>query len=205
MILPLHTDLRRAIASALDTLYGLAPDAMPPIVIEYPPNRKLGDLAVTVAFDLARTLRKAPRLIAAEIAEAVTGRADLGRLEATGAGYLNLFLDRPRFARARIGVDPPAPAAGERAKTIVEHTAINPNKAAHVGHLRNAALGDTLCRLLRFRGPTSRCRTTSTTPACRWPTWWSVCASSRGRTSTTCAGSPESPGSTTTAGTSTRG
>ncbi len=152
MILPLHTDLRRAIASALGTLYGLAPEAMPPIVLEYPPNRQMGDLAVTVAFDLARTLRKAPRLIAAEIAEAATGLADIGRLEATGAGYLNLFLDRARFARARIGGDPPAPASGERDKTIVEHTAINPNKAAHVGHLRNAALGDTLCRLLRFRG-----------------------------------------------------
>ncbi len=162
MILPLHTDLRRAITSALDTLYGLAPDAAPPIVIEYPPKREMGDLAVTVAFDLARTLRKAPRLIAAEIARAVTGPADLGRLEATGAGYLNLFLDRPRFARARIGgtalaldaseaATAPSPA-GERTKTIVEHTAINPNKAAHVGHLRNAALGDTLCRLLRFRG-----------------------------------------------------
>ena len=152
MILPLHTDLRRAIASAMGTLYGLAPDAMPPIVIEYPPNRRMGDLAVTVAFDLARTLRKAPRLIAAEIAAAATGPAGLGRLEATGTGYLNLFLDRPRFARARIGGDPPAAAAGDAAKTIVEHTAINPNKAAHIGHLRNAALGDTLCRLLRFRG-----------------------------------------------------
>ena len=152
MILPLHTDLRRAITSALEELYGLAPGAMPPIVIEYPPNRQMGDLAVTVAFDLARVLRKAPRLIAAEIAEAAAGREDLGRLEATGAGYLNLFLDRPRFARARLGGDPTAPAPGEREKTIVEHTAINPNKAAHVGHLRNAALGDTLCRLLRFRG-----------------------------------------------------
>ena len=151
MILPLHADLRRAVTSALGELYGLAPDATPPIVIEYPPDRKMGDLAVTVAFDLARVLRKAPRLIAAEIAEAA-GREDLGRLEATGAGYLNLFLDRPRFARARLGGDPPAPAPGEREKTIVEHTAINPNKAAHVGHLRNAALGDTLCRLLRFRG-----------------------------------------------------
>ena len=152
MILPLHTELRRAIASALGALYGLAPEAMPPIVIEYPPNRQMGDLAVTVAFDLARTLRKAPRLIAAEIAEAATGLKGLGRLEPTGAGYLNLFLDRPRFARARIGGGSPPPASDGGAKTIVEHTAINPNKAAHVGHLRNAALGDTLSRLLRFRG-----------------------------------------------------
>ncbi len=151
MILPLHTELRRAITSALDKLYGLAPDAMPPIVIEYPPNRQMGDLAVTVAFDLARVLRKAPRVIAAEIAEAA-GQERLGRLEATGAGYLNLFLDRPRFARVRIGRDPSARASEDGEKTIVEHTAINPNKAAHVGHLRNAALGDTLCRLLRFSG-----------------------------------------------------
>lgn len=152
MMLPLHTDLRRAVESALRTLYGLAPEEMPPIAIEYPPNRQMGDLAVTVAFDLARKLRKAPRLIAGEIAEAAAGLADLGRLEPTGAGYLNLFLDRPRFARARIGGEPPAPAAAAGGKTIVEHTAINPNKAAHVGHLRNAALGDTLGRLLRFRG-----------------------------------------------------
>ena len=153
MILPLHTDLRRAVASALHARYGLAPDEAPPIAIEYPPNRQMGDLAVTVAFDLARTLRKAPRQIAAEIAEAAAGAlADIGRLEPTGAGYLNLFLDRPRFARARLGRQPPAPTAADAAKTIVEHTAINPNKAAHVGHLRNAALGDTLCRLLRFRG-----------------------------------------------------
>ena len=153
MILPLHTDLRRAVAAALHARYGLAPDEAPPIAIEYPPNRQMGDLAVTVAFDLARTLRKAPRQIAAEIAEAAAGAlADVGRLEPTGAGYLNLFLDRPRFARARLGRQPPAPADADAAKTIVEHTAINPNKAAHVGHLRNAALGDTLCRLLRFRG-----------------------------------------------------
>ena len=152
MILPLHTDLRRAVAAALHARYGLAPDEAQPITIEYPPNRQMGDLAVTVAFDLARTLRKAPRRIAAEIAETAAGAlADVGRLEPTGAGYLNLFLDRPRFARARFGRTPAAPAA-DASKTIVEHTAINPNKAAHVGHLRNAALGDTLCRLLRFRG-----------------------------------------------------
>ena len=152
MMLPLHADLRRAVASALRTLYGLAPDEMPPIEIAYPPNRRMGDLAVTVAFDLARKLRKAPRQIAGEIAGAAAELADVGRLEPTGAGYLNLFLDRPRFARARIGGGPPAPAAAAGGKTIVEHTAINPNKAAHVGHLRNAALGDTLGRLLRFRG-----------------------------------------------------
>lgn len=154
MILPLQTLLRERITLALATRYGLDPESMPTIAIEYPPNRRLGDLAVTVAFELARTLRKAPRVIAAEIAEAVAdaGNMDaLGRLEPTGAGYLNVFLDRAACARIWVSETTDAnPASGQ--KTVVEHTAINPNKAAHVGHLRNAALGDTLCRLLRFRG-----------------------------------------------------
>ena len=154
MILPLQTLLRERITRALATRYGLDPESMPTIALEYPPNRRLGDLAVTVAFELARTLRRAPRVIAGEIAEAVgeAGHMDgLGRLEPTGAGYLNVFLDRAACARRWMsGTTEASPASGP--KTVVEHTAINPNKAAHVGHLRNAALGDTLCRLLRFRG-----------------------------------------------------
>ncbi|MDP6579718.1 MAG: arginine--tRNA ligase, partial [Vicinamibacterales bacterium] len=72
--------------------------------------------------------------------------------EPTGAGYLNLFLDRAAFACARVAGDVSPDESATAVKTIVEHTAINPNKAAHVGHLRNAALGDTLCRLLTYRG-----------------------------------------------------
>ena len=152
MILPLHTHLRDRIAAALRDRYGLDPSEMPTIVIEYPPNRRLGDLAVTVAFELARTLRKAPRVIAQEIAESVGELSGVGRLEPTGAGYLNAFLDRAAFARDRLAGNTPTTRTIAGTKTIVEHTAINPNKAAHVGHLRNAALGDTLCRLLRFHG-----------------------------------------------------
>ena len=152
MILPLHTHLRNRVAAALTDRYGLDATAMPGIVIEHPPSRRLGDLSVTVAFELARTLRKAPRAIAQEIAETVGELGGLGHLEPTGAGYLNVFLDRAAFARDRVAGDPPPVGPGAGLKTIVEHTAINPNKAAHVGHLRNAALGDTLCRLLRFRG-----------------------------------------------------
>jgi arginyl-tRNA synthetase len=154
MILPLQTLLRERITAALAARYGLDPASMPTIAPEYPPNRGLGDLAVTVAFELARTLRKPPRAIAVEIAEAVAGAGPLdtlGRLEPTGAGYLNVFLDRSACARTWIdGAAAVRPNVGP--KTIVEHTAINPNKAAHVGHLRNAALGDTLCRLLRYLG-----------------------------------------------------
>ena len=152
MILPLHTLLRDRITSALRERYSLDPSTMPTVVIQYPPNRRLGDLAVTVAFELARTLRKAPRVIAQEIAETIGELDGVGRLTPTGAGYLNVFLDRASFARDRVVSQPPTTGTATGLKTIVEHTAINPNKAAHVGHLRNAALGDTLCRLLRFRG-----------------------------------------------------
>src|SRR5262249_26486943 len=119
--------------------------------IEVPPNRALGDLAVTVAFQLARTLRRSPHVIAQDIATAIGQLPGVARIVPAGNGYLNVYLDRESFLIARLRNEIPAPAA-PAAKTIVEHTAINPNKAAHIGHLRNATLGDTLVRVLRFRG-----------------------------------------------------
>ena len=110
----------------------------------------MGDLAVTVAFQLARTLRKAPRVIAQELAQAVGAIPGVARIVAAPNGYLNLYLDRLAFLLPRVRQQVP-PEPGPPEKTIVEHTAINPNKAAHIGHLRNAALGDTLVRVLRFR------------------------------------------------------
>src|SRR5204863_5627393 len=107
----------------------------------------LGDLAITVAFQLARTLRKPPRVIAQELAAAIGRLPEVSRIIATPNGYLNVHLDRATFLLARLRNNlSGAPAAIE--KVIVEHTAINPNKAAHIGHLRNAALGDTLGRVL---------------------------------------------------------
>ena len=137
---------------ALARLHGIT-DADLTIPIEYPPNRALGDLGTPVAFDLARRLRKAPRAIAQELAGALGPISGVARIDAAPNGYLNVFLDRPAFLLARLGLAgtlPPPPARPE--KTIVEHTAINPNKAAHIGHLRNSALGDTLVRVLKFRG-----------------------------------------------------
>jgi arginyl-tRNA synthetase len=152
MILPTHERLRAAIAARLTELYGLAPAEQPAIAIDYAPTRTLGDLAVPVAFELARRLRKAPRAIAQELAAALGQVEGFARIEAAPNGYLNCFLDRPSFLVSRLtGAVAPAPAVGE-GKTIVEHTAINPNKAAHIGHLRNSALGDTLVRVLRFCG-----------------------------------------------------
>ena len=149
MILNVQRLVHDAIAGAIRRRYDTTD--VPAMVVEVPPNRSLGDLAVPVAFQLARTLRKAPRVIAQEIADALGPVAGVARVVAAPNGYLNLYLDRPAYVLARVRgeVEALTPAVE---KTVVEHTAINPNKAAHIGHLRNATLGDTLVRVLRFRG-----------------------------------------------------
>jgi arginyl-tRNA synthetase len=152
MILPLHEQLRARVRDVLARQHGVTDHDLQ-VAIEYPPNRTLGDLGTPVAFELARRLRKAPKVIAQELAGVLLPIDGVARVEAAPNGYLNIFLDRPRFLLARLGLAGELPATLARAeKTIVEHTAINPNKAAHIGHLRNAALGDTLVRVLRFRG-----------------------------------------------------
>ena len=152
MILPVQEELRAHIARLLTTLYSLDESSRPAVVLEYPPNRELGDLGAPVAFELARRLRKAPRAIAQEIAEAFGSLAGIRRVAAAPNGYLNFFLERRDFLVDRLTAGRLATTRAGSAKAIVEHTAINPNKAAHIGHLRNAALGDTLVRVLRFRG-----------------------------------------------------
>jgi arginyl-tRNA synthetase len=149
MILPIQQRVSDAVRGAARQQFGLT--EVPAFAVETPPNRSLGDLAVTVAFQLARTLRKAPRAIAQELAPAIGAIPGVERIVPTPNGYLNLYLDRAPFLLERL-TPSPSPSTGSLEKTIVEHTAINPNKAAHVGHLRNAALGDTLVRVLRFCG-----------------------------------------------------
>jgi arginyl-tRNA synthetase len=119
------------------------------IVGERPPRTELGDLAFPAAFELARALKKAPRKIAEELKDALARVDGVSRVEVAGAGYLNVFFDRMRYLEEFL-----AQTANKtsRGKVIVEHTNINPNKAAHIGHLRNAALGDTFVRTLRFCG-----------------------------------------------------
>ena len=152
MILPVHDRIRAHVGRVLRTLYGLDPETLTGIVLDYPPNRELGDLGSPVAFELARRLRKAPRAIAQEIAGAFGSLEGVARVAAAPNGYLNLFLERPAFLLERLAHTSAAPSRVTEGKAIVEHTAINPNKAAHIGHLRNSALGDTLVRALRFRG-----------------------------------------------------
>jgi arginyl-tRNA synthetase len=151
MILNVLRQVHDQVSAAVTRHYGLA--EAPSFAIEIPPNRALGDLAVTVAFQLARTLRKAPRAIAQELAGVLAGMPGISKVEAAPNGYLNLSLDRRAFLLARLRGEAAASVPSDRTpreKTIVEHTAINPNKAAHIGHLRNATLGDTLARVLRF-------------------------------------------------------
>jgi arginyl-tRNA synthetase len=152
MILPVHARLREHLAQVLSQLYSLDATTVPSIVLESPPNRDLGDLGTPVAFELARRLRKAPRAIAAEVAGASASVPGVRQVVASPNGYLNFFLDRSAFLRERLAPGGPTASRVGDGKAIVEHTAINPNKAAHIGHLRNAALGDTLVRALRFRG-----------------------------------------------------
>src|SRR5688500_1073209 len=154
MILPVHERLRERLLTTLQQVYQLPSDALPQLPIEYPPKRELGDLATPVAFELARRLRKAPRAIAQELAAALGKIDGISRVEAAPHGYLNISLARVAFVETVVplGSDPRTGTGVRPQKTIVEHTAINPNKAAHIGHIRNSALGDTLVRVQRFRG-----------------------------------------------------
>ncbi len=117
------------------------------IATEQPPNLALGEIASPVAFELAKRLRKAPKMIAAELAAELSGIDGVASVEVAGAGYLNVKLDRAAAVK-RIAAGEHSDVGGEGLR-LVEHTSINPNKAAHVGHLRNAILGDSFARLLR--------------------------------------------------------
>lgn len=141
-----------AVSDAVRRRFQLSP--IPAFPVEVPPTRSLGDLAVPVAFQLARPLRKAPGAIARELVVELGEMQGVAKVIAAPNGYLNFFLDRPQFLTQHLAPEAPQVPTAVPEKTIVEHTAINPNKAAHVGHLRNAALGDTLVRVLRFSGAT---------------------------------------------------
>ena len=121
------------------------------VAIEQPRQSDFGEMAVPAAFQLAKQLRQAPKKIAVELVSEVGPIPGVAAMEVAGNGYINVRLDRGEYGTALLGgaAEEAEPAAG---KIIVEHTNINPNKAAHIGHLRNAALGDTFVRMLRSRG-----------------------------------------------------
>jgi arginyl-tRNA synthetase len=143
--------LVESVRAFLKAQYGLD---LPSIVVEQPPRVQMGEYALPLSFELARKLRRPPRKIAEEIVAGIGSIPGFEKLEIAGAGYINARVDRGEMAADlthREAAQPPLVEMAEhaRGKILVEHTSINPNKAAHIGHLRNAILGDTFVRLLR--------------------------------------------------------
>jgi len=152
--------LKTRLREAARELFGTDLDQ---IASEVPPRTELGDLAFPVAFELAKQIKqktgekRAPRTIAEALKPALEAIPEVARIEVAGAGYLNVFYDRARLLQQLAG-PVPLPASDEGSATsadrklMVEHTSINPNKAAHIGHVRNAVLGDTFVNILRAVG-----------------------------------------------------
>jgi arginyl-tRNA synthetase len=140
--------LRTALARHIQQKYALDLS----IALERPPKIEMGEAASPVSFELAKRLKRAPRQIAQEIASSLAAVPGIARIEVAGAGYLNAFFDRAAFWAGARSEATAGTASGHLGKIIVEHTSINPNKAAHIGHVRNAVLGDTMARTLRHTG-----------------------------------------------------
>src|SRR5579871_6353334 len=142
----LEKRIAEAVSSRIESLYGVAAPAQ----TEQPKQSSFGEIALPAAFQLARQLKKAPKAIAQEISNGLEIEG-VSAIEIAGNGYMNVRLDRGYYAEGLLAGTPDTePVSGD--KIIVEHTNINPNKAAHIGHLRNAILGDTFVRMLRAAG-----------------------------------------------------
>jgi arginyl-tRNA synthetase len=146
--LEMQKRLAEHLRAVLKAKYDLQLENIP---MEIPPELKFGELATPIAFEMARKLRKAPKVIAQEIVAALGKVESFASFEVAGAGYINARLDRVDGVRMTATAEAGALAA-TGIRSLVEHTSINPNKAAHIGHLRNAILGDTFVRLLRAAG-----------------------------------------------------
>jgi arginyl-tRNA synthetase len=141
-----------------DAIYERLKDAYPLSLADLEmaptPDPKMGDLALTFPFQLAKTLQRPPRAIAQEAAPLLASIEGLARAEVAGGGFLNLWLDKAAVFADAVRLAGRTTLGPDEGKIIIEHTNINPNKAAHIGHLRNACLGDTLARSLRYKGET---------------------------------------------------
>ena len=148
------TDLIPALQSALrEAVRRLLPDPADADDLDVPvlrvPDDKPGDYGSPIAFGLAKALRRNPAQIAAELAATVVPPTGVARLEAVGP-YLNAYVDPGAFVRAVVDAPLDLPPTGR--KVVIEHTSVNPNKEAHVGHLRNIVLGDAVARIERAAG-----------------------------------------------------
>jgi len=161
-LLELQNRLKDTIREAAQSLFTVELDQ---VISEVPPRIELGDLAFPVAFELAKQIKqktgekRAPRTIAEQLKPVLEKSPGVSRVEIAGAGYLNVFLDRSKLL-VELPATVPLRASGAglgvgcdlNRKLMVEHTSINPNKAAHIGHVRNAVLGDTFVRILQTAG-----------------------------------------------------
>jgi len=141
----LQLQLQARIEALLKERYEIA---LANLAVELPPKIEFGEMALPVAFELAKRLKKAPRAIAQELQAELAATPGVAAVEIAGAGYLNVKLDRAAMVK-RMAADEHAEVGGGGFR-LVEHTSINPNKAAHVGHLRNAILGDSFARMLKM-------------------------------------------------------
>jgi arginyl-tRNA synthetase len=146
--LTLTNRLREALAKHIRQKYGVEIA----VALSRPPKIEMGEAASPVCFELAKQLKRAPRQIAQEIAAELRPVEGIARVEVAGGGYLNAFFDRSAFWTGASNEAAHATAEHKPDKIIVEHTSINPNKAAHIGHVRNAVLGDTMARTLGSAG-----------------------------------------------------
>jgi arginyl-tRNA synthetase len=155
----LQKALRERVRASAASRFGVE---LEQVASEVPPRTELGDLAFPAAFELAKRIKQAtgerrnPRAIAEELRGELEAFEGVARVEVAGAGYLNLFFDRAhmlsRFAASPAAAKEEAAATDSRPKRMVEHTSVNPNKAAHIGHLRNSVIGDTFVRILKKAG-----------------------------------------------------
>ncbi|HEV2234651.1 MAG TPA: arginine--tRNA ligase [Terriglobia bacterium] len=145
--------IREKFAQTVQQAFGLTVSEP---ALGFPPSVEMGEISITACFELAKQLRQAPRKIAEQLAPRLLPLPGVERVSIAGAGYLNFHLNRALVASElfKLCASPPASRGDGAAKILVEHTSINPNKAAHIGHLRNAVLGDAFVRLLRYRGHT---------------------------------------------------
>jgi arginyl-tRNA synthetase len=149
LYLQLQQQLIQSVCNLLKRQYDVE---LPRIVVDQPPNVGLGEYALPLSFELAKKLRKPPRKIAEEIVAALGQVPGFEKFEVAGAGYINARINREEAARIVLDTKATQPGSASGKKILVEHTSINPNKAAHIGHLRNAILGDTFVRLLQAAG-----------------------------------------------------
>jgi arginyl-tRNA synthetase len=158
-LLQLQDQLKGIVRSAALELFGIE---LEQVGAETPPRPELGDLAFPVSFELAKLIKQGtgakvpPRTIAEQLKTKLEAAAEVERVDVAGAGYVNVFFNRAKllsmFAGQKSSAEPATLSLPDRPKKMVEHTSINPNKAAHIGHVRNAVLGDTFVRVLKAAG-----------------------------------------------------